>query len=441
MKTLLKLFFCAALSSLSLLETAAQKPVTADSLSTYIRNSWDATIRFRPKDSADHIGLPRPYTVPCKAGRFQEMYYWDTFFSNAGLLVDGRLEQAMNNTEDLASMVTRFGKILNGSRMMYIDHSQPPYLCMMVDDVFRHTDNRAWLAKMYPLLKQEYNFWMTRRITPCGLNHYATEISADRPDSGMARYALERTKRTVSLDTLSDAQIARMAFNGRAECESGWDFTPRFDNRCADFCPVDLNANLYFYEVHLAEYSRLLGYTADSKEWKKAAQKRRKLIHRYLYDAKEGMFYDYDYVHQRRSSVKSCAVFSLLLARAVDASVAHRMVKAVLPAIEYDGGLAATEQVDNGGTYQWAYPNGWAPLQYVAIRGLQQYDMKYDAQRIAHKYVDSMVKIFTRTGNIWEKYNVVEGSANVNSEGGYGMPPMMGWTAGVFEYARAFLKQ
>ena len=39
-------------------------------------------------------------------------------------------------------------------------------------------------------------------------------------------------------------------------------------------------------------------------------------------------------------------------------------------------------------------------------------------------------QVFEETGNLWEKYNVVEGNANVITE--EKMPPMMGWTAGVY---------
>lgn len=441
MKSLFKLILCMPVLWGQALSASPQGAVTPDSLSAYIRHSWNATVRFRPTDSIDHIGLPHPYTVPCKTEHFQEMYYWDTYFTNVGLLIDGRQELAIGNTENLAAMVARFGKILNGSRLMYQDHSQPPYLCMMVDDIFSHTGDKVWLARMYPILKREYQFWMTRRLAPCGLNHYATDFIPDHPDRSMAEYALSRTKRTVNLDTLTTAQINKLAFDARAECESGWDFTPRFENRCADFCPVDLNANLYFYETHLAQYARLTGHAADIKTWQAAAHKRRQLIMRYLYNAHDGLFYDYDYIHRCQSTVKSCAVFSLLLTQAVSLAVGKKMTRAILPDLECAGGLAATAPLHTACTYQWAYPNGWAPLQYVAIRGMDLYGMKSDAQRLARKYVDAMTRIFAQTGNLWEKINVVETNTHVNSEGNYTMPPMMGWTAGVFEYALNYLEQ
>jgi len=60
-----------------------------------------------------------------------------------------------------------------------------------------------------------------------------------------------------------------------------------------------------------------------------------------------------------------------------------------------------------------------------------------DAARIAEKYLNIVEKNFKSTGKIWEKYNVVEGSINVNDE--YKMPSMLGWTAGVFVYCNSII--
>lgn len=46
--------------------------------------------------------------------------------------------------------------------------------------------------------------------------------------------------------------------------------------------------------------------------------------------------------------------------------------------------------------------------------------------------------VFEKTGCLWEKYNVVEGSINVTNE--YEMPAMMGWSAGVYLYCADLLK-
>ena len=61
-----------------------------------------------------------------------------------------------------------------------------------------------------------------------------------------------------------------------------------------------------------------------------------------------------------------------------------------------------------------------------------------NARRIAEKYVSMVIKNFKETGKIWEKYNVVHGSIEVNNE--YDMPAMLGWSASVFVYCYELLQ-
>ena len=151
------------------------------------------------------------------------------------------------------------------------------------------------------------------------------------------------------------------------------------------------------------------------------------------------MYYDYDYVNGRRSDVISSAIFSLLYAEAVSPKDAASIVDQGLKALEFAHGIAACENKPYDFVYQWSYPNGWAPLHFLAIKGLDNYGYKEEASRIASKYVDMVVRNFESTHNLWEKYNVVEGNINVSNE--YDMPTMMGWTAGTYVTALNYLKQ
>ena len=82
----------------------------------FIRDNWHTTVQHCTADTATLIGLPYPYTVPTAGAMFREMYYWDTFFTNEGLVRDGHPELAKGNTDNLLYMVRRFGKVYNGSR-------------------------------------------------------------------------------------------------------------------------------------------------------------------------------------------------------------------------------------------------------------------------------------------------------------------------------------
>ena len=353
----------------------------------FIRTSWDASVQYNPADSQTLIGLPRPYTVPSVSQTFQELYYWDTYFTNEGLVRDGRLDLAKNNTEDMLYLVDRYGYMPNGSRTWYLNRSQPPFLCMMVDRIFEQTEDTNWLAGAFTTLQKEYDFWMTQRITPVGLNRYSSSAS-DELKQEFVTTGGQRLNTDFRNRGLSDTEILR------------------------------------------------LGDSKAAGTWKARAEKRRGLINRYCL-GEDGVYYDYDFVNGRRSTVVSGAVFSLLYAGIPDAEQARILVKKALGRLEFEYGIAVCEDEPYDYDYQWSYPNTWPPVVYLAIRGLDAYGYRQDARRIAGKYAAMVVKTFGETHNLWEKYNVREGNINVSNE--YDMPTMLGWSAGTFIYASDYL--
>ena len=102
----------------------------------FIRENWKDSIRINTKDEGEHVGLPFPYTCPCAGGMFQEMYYWDTYFTNVGLILSDMTEQAKNNCRNIAYMIDRFGFMPNGNRTYYLGNSQPPFFSRMVYDIY-----------------------------------------------------------------------------------------------------------------------------------------------------------------------------------------------------------------------------------------------------------------------------------------------------------------
>jgi len=95
---------------------------------------------------------------------------------------------------------------------------------------------------------------------------------------------------------------------------------------------------------------------------------------------------------------------------------------------------------ENSGT-QWDLPFGWAPTNWLAIKGLAQYGFTEDASRIAQKFSQTVLQNFQNDATIREKYNVVSGSANVAVATGYkGNVVGFGWTNGVYLQMRAFTR-
>ncbi len=392
--------------------------------STFIRKNWQSTVRYTPDDSDTIIGLPHLYTVPSIQESFQELYYWDTYYTNTGLIDHGRKDLAKSNTDNCLYLANRFGYVPNGNRTGYLSRSQPPHLSMMVREVFQNTQDAEWLAACVPILKKEYDFWMTRRITPIGLNRYFHNGTAK---DLLNTFEYVTTKR-FSLESKNEEDRIEIGSHLIAECESGWDFTPRFERKCAHFCPVDLNANLFWYEKNFSDFSAILA-TGEESIWNERAMKRQALINEFLWDDERQCYFDYDFIESRRGSMVSAAIFYPLWAGcATDAQA--QGVKKHLAVLEKMYGLAVCEDSDQPITYQWDSPNAWAPLHFACVKGLYKYGFEVDASRIARKYVALVSNEFERTGNLWEKYNCLSGTSEAASE--YGTPSLMGWTAGVF---------
>lgn len=393
----------------------------------YIASSWDSTVRFNPEDDGTLLGLPFRYTVPCPEGTFQEMYYWDTFFTNEGLIRDGRADLAVGNVENVMYLVEKHGYMPNGSRTWYLNRSQPPYLAWMVESVFEATGDTLWLSRAYDVIGKEYRFWVEDRGTGIGLSAYSSSAD-DALAEEFVNTASTRLRHDFLSECATEEDVLRMGRHFAAEAESGWDFNPRFKRRCEDFCPVDLNANLYHYERLMERFSAILG-RGEEDLWAGRAGQRKMLVDRYM-KGDDGLYYDYDFVNGERSDVVSAAVFNLLAAEVLDQEDAAALVEAALDRLECRYGPAMCAEGDYGHEYQWSWPYGWAPGAYMAVRGLDNYGYGTDAVRLAEKYVKSICRIYRRTGTLWEKYNVTDIFENVDAE--YETPQMLGWSAGTF---------
>lgn len=386
----------------------------------YIKENMSRTLRQNVQDYDTLIGLPYPYTVPCAEHCFNELYYWDTYFTNKALFAIGLAEQAKNNIKNILYLIDRFGYMPNGNRTFFLKRSQPPYAALMVDEVYKATGDLTFLKSAFVTLKKEYEFWMTRRVSENGLNHYDCE---EDEESCAAMYNGCVAERIGKDENRDPKEAGRHYF---AECESGWDFNPRFDGYCAHCNPVDLNSNLYLYEKLFAEYEVLLG-EGDGKEWESKAKFRAEKMNALMWDNAASVYKDYDYKTGKHSSVISAASFQPYFAGVAGEKHKSGLLQ-LLQLLESDWGIFTTEKTDK--KYQWAYPNIWAPCQYIAVEGLRHYGFEKESKCIAQKYVALIEKNFAAYGKLYEKYNGVTGDIDAASE--YGTPEMLGWTAGVY---------
>lgn len=376
----------------------------------YIDDFWDQLARHHNEDNGTLVGLPYPYIVPASDPTadfsFEEQYYWDSYFVALGLhdekhqvLIEGMLE-------NLLFLFRRFGLVPNASRMYHTSRSQPPLLTSFIFHVYdTYGKDKQWLRQKIAVAKEEYSLVWMNKTHPKWHNVY----------KGLSRY--------YDVNVLHDL----------AEAESGWDMTPRFERKCLDFLPVDLNALLYKYETDFARAEEILGNKKGAEDWKRQANKRRATMNELMWGKLRGFYFDYNYQRGVLGDIWSLAGYYPMWAGMVTREQAKGLV-VNLRRFEKKGGLTTTMRplIDTYALFgsipaQWAYPNGWAPLQYMVIEGLRRYGYEAEARRIAIAWVNTCLNWFDRHGVFLEKYNVVN-PKKPPIEGLYPSQTGFGWT-------------
>jgi alpha,alpha-trehalase len=199
---------------------------------------------------------------------------------------------------------------------------------------------------------------------------------------------------------------------------------------------VGLNSLLYRYERDLESFAKQLGKTADAERWARAAESRRAAIDKYLWHPDQGRYMDYDFVAGKASTDPYLTMFYPLWAGAASKQQAAALTKQ-LKLFEHKGGLAMSTR-DTGA--QWDAPFGWAPTNWLAAKGLQDYGFHADARRISCAFTGTVDRSLAKDGTIREKYNMVLGNANVKITAGYKANVIgFGWTNGVYLKMRALI--
>ena len=224
--------------------------------------------------------------------------------------------------------------------------------------------------------------------------------------------------------------------NIRAACESGWDFSSRWYKQDHDFSsihtteiiPLDLNCLLFNLEETIAEAYQLSNNTSLSQKYQTAANRRKRGIDTYCWNKDENFYFDYDYVEGRQKQSLTLAgafpLFFKLASPAQAESVANYLQKHFL----YAGGLSTTTVTTS---QQWDAPNGWAPLQYIAVKGLINYGYNDLATTVVERWMAVNEKVFKSSGKMLEKYNVKD--IQLESGGGeYPTQDGFGWSNGVY---------
>ena len=410
-----------------------------EEIRVHIDRLWEVLAREphaqAPGDSK--LALTARYVVP--GGRFREMYYWDSYFTMLGLEVSGRHDLVAAMVENFAGLIDRHGHIPNGTRSYYLGRSQPPFFAAMVQLQAERDGERA-LVRRLPQLEREHDFWMSGAVSLAPGSAYRRVVRL-RDGSVLNRYwddfALPRDEAwSEDIQTARDSSRAapEVYRDLRAAAESGWDFSSRWladganlsTIHTTDFLPVDLNALLYQLERTIARACAAAARAGCVTDMTRRARARQDSMRTLMWDERLGAFVDYDWRQGRRSGQVTAATAFPLFVQSATRKESARITATLRATLLMRHGLATTTR-ESG--QQWDQPNGWAPLQWIAVAGLRNYGEQGLARDIARAWTAENTRVYCQTGKLVEKYDIRDAGAGAGGE--YPVQDGFGWTNGV----------
>ena len=333
---------------------------------------------------------------------------------------------ALNIIENFLDLVDQFGFVPNGSRVYYLNRSQPPLLTQMVLVYVEYTGDDSVLGRFLPILEKEYSFWMNNRTVDVELggetytlNHYAVQNNQPRLESYLENYETATNTSYYSesgiiypATPLNDSQIAQLYANLASGAESGWDYSSRWIANPADaandvyfslrslntvnIVPVDVNSILYANEMAIATFLNMTGNSTRAEAWAELAAERSAAMTALMWDSEHWSYFDYNLTSGEKHiyTIADADTLPSETEGAPEGWQVHltppqfypfctgaapnwlkenpyaiaRAYERIYQQIErFDGAIPASNILTG---QQWDEPNVWHPLVYILIQGL-----------------------------------------------------------------------
>ena len=89
------------------------------SIEAHIERLWPVLTRAKDPHIEGSSLLPLPYEYIVPGGRFNEIYYWDSYFTQLGLVQSGRVSMVASMVANFAFLIDEVGFIPNGNRELF----------------------------------------------------------------------------------------------------------------------------------------------------------------------------------------------------------------------------------------------------------------------------------------------------------------------------------
>jgi alpha,alpha-trehalase len=168
------------------------------SIHKHISRLWEFLERRNRRDRGSLIALPHSYIVP--GGRFNEQFYWDSYFIMLGLAAEGEWDRVEAMTKNCAYMIRKYGYVPTANRTYFLSRSQPPVFVLMVRLLAEHKGKKV-LREYLPYLVTEHRFWMKGRKKLLDTEHLAYRRVVQMPNGTLLNryYDNKATARPESL--------------------------------------------------------------------------------------------------------------------------------------------------------------------------------------------------------------------------------------------------
>jgi hypothetical protein len=287
----------------------------------------------------------------------------------------------------------------------YINYRTGPYLDETIEYKGKLTSSAPWFNyENLEIFKISHDRQFLRDAYESGSKFYRYYVAnRDSNNNGLCEWGAE-----ASLESVRDARVAVWD-------NVGWP---------SNFEGPDVNSMLVKEAKSLGEMAHILGLKEEEKNWDTLARQRSRLINRYMWDEETGFYYninrdDQSFTYHKKDDLKIREItgFLPLWAGVAGSSGARTLVERMKDPLEFWRPFGVPTLSARDDYYNpMGYWNGpvWVQWDYLLFRGLLEYGYRKEAEELAYRVIDNMIRQLKKDHVFWEFYSPDDPQAGWN---------------------------